>query len=499
MGIDLLKNLILDGLPIWIICLGGLLCLFVDALSFRRANSVCYFLGVTTLVVSLGAAFWMWGYQSQSTTGLILSDRLTVFFIILVVLVGIVTLLNTYSYLKVLGTGLGGDLSQSRMNPGGIVELLLFLMVGMIFLFSSDNLIVIFVGLETMSLATYVLVSSNRQDIRSNEAALKYYVTGSVASALFLYGIALLYGSYGTLNLAEMAPMVSATSSLLLQRIALSMILFGLFFKMAVVPFHFWVPDVYEGAPAPVTGFMATGVKVAAVALFIRLLQSIGGIAPEAAMSVLKGGIILTLLVGNLAALVQDDIKRMLAYSSIAHAGYLLLGILVGYEGGRLDSAALSPVLFYLLGYSLMTLGAFAVLSVMIQDTKEVTQFADLAGLGYSRPFLAAAFSLFMLSLLGVPATVGFMAKYGIFSLVLQKGEVGLVLFAIITTVISASYYLKPIVFMYFRGTSQRYPITEVPLPLMFSLVFCSTAVVVLGIMPGDYVEMSILAAAALR
>lgn len=483
------------GLPIWIVCLGGFVCLLVDALSPKSRLPV-YATGAVVLAASVYVSFRQWFEGTNIKQDVLLLDPLTGFFVILILFISFFSLLNLYSYLKVGGAQSTG---VSEAMPSAMVSLVLFSAVGMIFLFASDHLLVNFIGLETMSVAIYVLVGANRRDPRGNEASMKYYVMGSVASAILLYGIALLYGSFKTFRFAELATQAAVLNQPFIPRIAVGLILSGIFFKLALAPFQFWVPDVYEGAPAPVTGFMATGVKVATFALLVRLLTALPFIPAGVMVPVLTFVIVMTLLVGNLGALMQDNIKRLLAYSSISHAGYLLLGLLAGFKDGHFDPQASGAVLFYLIGYSLMTLGAFAVLSVMVRDNREVTQFADLTGLGYSRPVLALAFSLFMISLLGIPATVGFVGKYSVFSQAIKNGYVGLSVMAIVMSVVSAAYYLKPLVYMYFRGPADRVVVTDVPLPLMFSLVFCAFSVVFIGLNPSVYIQMAQMAAGVLK
>lgn len=486
--LNYLTALFYAGLPIWILTVGGLLCLTVDSLWPKKGAPFVFGLGIITLVICVYYALEQWVSGVTYAQDLLVSDRVTLYFIFVVMLIGLLHLFNSYTYLKII-----------ERHCGEMVALTLFSLVGMVFLFASDHLIVNFIGLETMSLSIYVMVGSNRKDVRSNEAAMKYFVMGSVASALLLYGIVLLYGSFGTFRLAALSQAELFPGLSFLPRIAVGLILGGFFFKLALVPFHYWVPDVYEGAPTPVTGFMATGVKVAMFALFIRVLTAMNYLPTETVQTILTICVVLTLLVGNLAAIVQQNVKRMLAYSSISHAGFILMGLLVGFKGGKFDPEVSSAVLFYLLGYSFMTLGAFAVLSVMVDKKKETTQYSDLAGLGFKRPVLALAFSLFMISLLGIPPTVGFAAKYGIFSYAIKNGYVGLAIFAIITTLISAYYYLYPLVVMYFRGSKETAVQpdealsvkAEVPFPLMLSLVCCSVAVIYMGIQPMMFIKMA--------
>lgn len=506
------QNLFYGGLPIWIVFFGGLLCLFVDSLNLRKGAPVVFFLGVAVLVAALVAAARQWMSGIDRSVDLITMDPLSLFFLMLALFVGILSLFNAYSYLKVLqadeiekphaALARGPYAHQFRSVsslPGGFVTLLLLSIVGQIFLFASDHMIVNFIGLETMSLAVYILVGSNRSDVRSSEASMKYFVMGSVASALLLYGVALLYGSFNTFHLSQIAPINALNPGVKIPFVAVALIFSGVFFKLSLVPFHFWTPDAYEGAPSPVTGFMATGVKAATFGFLIRILASLNFIPGESLHQILTILVVATLVVGNLGAIVQTNVKRMLAYSSIAHAGYMFLGLLAGLRDGHFDAQATSAVLYYLIGYSFMTLGAFAVLSVMVQDKKEVTQLTDLIGLGTKRPFLAAAFSLFMISLLGFPPTVGFTAKYGIFSYAVQQGHVALAIFGVLTSLISAYYYLWPLVMMYFKGEAQKDSIREVPFPLMFSLVFCVVSVLYLGFKPADYVRFAEIAAQIIK
>lgn len=491
MDLNYLKTLIDAGLPLWVITGGGLVCLVIDFCWPQKGGRSVFVAGVLVLASALYLAFRQWATGAVVAHDLLVTDRVTLFFVFLVIFVGLMSLFNSYSYLK-----------AHENVSGEYVTLTLFSIVGMIFLFASDHLIVNFIGLETMSLAIYVLVGSNKEDIRSNEAAIKYYVMGSVASAILLYGIALLYASFGTFRLHDLSQVQLFSGLEYLPRIAVVLIVAGFLFKLALVPFHFWVPDVYEGAPTPVTGFMATGVKAAAFALFIRLLTALNYLPEGAVDKLLVICVVATLIVGNLGAIVQDNVKRMLAYSSIAHAGYLLLGLAVGYKNGKFDPEVASAVLFYLIGYSFMTLGAFAVLSVMVEEKKEATQFSDLHGLGTKRPGLALAFTLFMISLLGIPPTVGFAAKYAVFSNAVKNGYIGLAILGVITSLISAYYYLRPLEMMYFRGVPEKFrSFAEAPIhfTLMFSLVFCALAVVYLGLRPDDYLKLAHLAAQAFK
>jgi len=472
MDLENLKQLLEVGIPIWILTGGALLCLILDACHFSKKDHWVFGVTVATLILSLYLSFQFWteGIHSQ---GILLMDRFTWFFVILIIFVTLLTALNLFEYAK---------------SGGALYCLLLFALVGAIFLFASNHLLVNFIGLEILSLSLYILVGSNREDTKSNEAAMKYFVLGSVASAVLLYGIALIYGSHGSFDLGQ----ITGEGHPAMTLIGGLMIIVGILFKLSIVPFHFWTPDVYEGAPTPITGYMATAVKIAAFAFFIRILTNFDFFPTEILKSVLGLAVILTLVVGNLGAIVQDNVKRMLAYSSIAHAGYALLGLLVAFGAGGFDEKMTSAVLFYLIGYSFMTLGAFAFLSLMVNQGAEQTDYGQLAGLGYRRPGLALLFSLFMISLIGIPPTVGFIAKYGIFRFAIQNGYIYLATLGLIMSVVSAYYYLRPVVYMYFREGSGS--IESVNFPVMITLIFCAVAVVVLGIFPMDYLQMAELA-----
>lgn len=488
---DLIANmqtLLINGRVIWTLCGGALFCLLLDSLWPKKLNTLISVVGILSLLLALVLAFQQWATADglMSNEFLVL-DRLTLFFLILVILIAVLTLFNSMGYLK-----LHQNLSAE------FASLLLFSVVGMVFLFASDHLIMNFIGLETMSLAVYVLVGSHKSNIKSNEAAVKYFVLGSVASAILLFGIALFYGAFATFKLSELRHLVATPELSYLPKLALALILAGVFFKLALVPFHFWAPDVYQGAPAPVTGFMATGVKAAAFGFALRLFMELHVLDMPQIQHLLELVVVLTFVVGNFAALAQQDIKRMLAYSSISHAGFLLFGIVAGFQGGAYQPAASDVVLFYLFAYYFMTLGAFAVLSLMVQEREEATSYGDLSGLAHEHPVLAACFGLFMLSLLGLPGTVGFAAKYGVVSLAVKNGHITLAIVAVLVSVVSAFYYLRPVSVMFFDPKPRRSVVREIPLSLYFSMTFCAIAVIYLGIWPDAYLKLSQVAISAL-
>ncbi|MBI2346545.1 MAG: NADH-quinone oxidoreductase subunit N, partial [Deltaproteobacteria bacterium] len=303
----------------------------------------------------------------------------------------------------------GAYLRERRLPMGEFLALFLYGVAGIWLMIATTNLLMIFIGLETLSLSAYVLAAFHRAERRSVEAGIKYFLLGSVAAAFLLFGIAFLYGGTGTTDLQAMAQVIGGTQGAMervYSVIGAALILVGLGFKIAAVPFQFWTPDVYEGAPLPVTAFFATGVKAGAFLVLWRAAEALTTLGGPAWTSVVTVLAVATMTVGNCAALMQEDVKRMLAYSSIAHAGYALIGVLV--MGG-------APLLFYLTAYTVMTMGAFAVVIALGTEAKERTAIFAFAGLGSDRPWLAAAMTLFLLSLAGVPPTVGFFAKYYLF------------------------------------------------------------------------------------
>lgn len=473
------------GMTIWILCLGALLCMTVDAILPKKSGALVYTLSFATLFATLWAGWSQWqNPELIKPQNFLVIDTLTLFFLFITVLAGLITLCNSFSYI--------------RMNASLTAEycsLILFSIMGMVLFFATDHLIVSFIGLETFSLAIYVLVGSHKKNLKSGEAAMKYFVTSSVASAILLYGIAIFYGAFGTLRLSELTHLLAAPELSYLPKIALSLLLTGIFFKMAIVPFHFWAPDVYEGAPAPITGFMATAVKAAAFGFALRMFVNLNVLDLVQVPQLMTVLVLLTFIVGNFLAIVQKNIKRMLAYSSISHAGFLLFGILAGFKDGKYVAENADVILFYLVAYLLMTLGAFAILSLLTKQKTEATDFDDLRGLGQSHPILAGIFTLFMLSLVGMPGTIGFIAKFNVLSLAIKNSHTPLALAAVVVSVLSVYYYLKPSVIMFFNDETTPL-VREIPWVLTVSVTFCAFLVVYLGIHPDAFIKLSQIAAA---
>jgi NADH-quinone oxidoreductase subunit N len=416
---------------------------------------------------------------------------------------GVTHFLNAIVLLSAMMTVLVSNRFLARIgaNHGEYYALILASVLGMMLLAASTDLLMLFLSLELMSIPVYVLAGFQRGSLRSNESALKYFVIGSFASGVLLYGCALLYGATGTLSLVGIAGAFDPESPLALLGAAL--LLIGLGFKIASVPFHQWAPDVYEGAPTTVTGLMATAVKVAAFGALMRVLSL--ALEPGTALiyDVLWWMALLSMTVGNVMALVQTSAKRMLAYSSVSHAGYLLVGLCAGGASGY------SAVLFYLLVYTFMSLAAFTVLAVLQRGQDDRERIDDLAGLSIERPFLAATMALSMFALAGIPGTGGFIGKWQLFAAAIERGStigdtslVWLAIFAVLNSAISLGYYLHVIRVMYMRDRSEPLGDHGASGPLeRVVLVSCFAAILLLGIFPSNvfviFLDIDVLAGAA--
>jgi len=367
---------------------------------------------------------------------------------------------------------------RESINKGEYYALLLFACSGMSLMAASGDLILTFLGIEILSIATYVLAGFKRSDARSNESSLKYFLLGSFATAFLLYGIALIYGSTGTTNYAairqiaglQVVPQVTMV-------IGLGLLLVGFGFKIATVPFHAWVPDVYEGAPTAVTAFMIVGPKAAGFAALIRLLvQALPSLQADWT-AILWVSSILTMTVGNIVATLQTNIKRMLAYSAIAHAGYILVGIVANSSSGH------RAVIFYLVVYTAMNLGALGIVLSLSRQGDRHVNLEDYAGLGKTQPLAAAALSLFLVSLAGIPLTGGFMGKFYLFSAAIRQGYVGLAIVGVLNSLISVFYYFRLMVFMYMKEP-QESGMERIPLTALAAIAIAAIGVVWAGISP---------------
>jgi NADH-quinone oxidoreductase subunit N len=463
-------------MPELIWCGFGLLVMLLQ--PFVRNRHFFTFLTLVGSALGTLAAIWPAELGGTAFGGLIQADGFSFFFHLLIGLVVFLVVLAAGPYLE-----------RERLAFPEFFALVLFATAGMGVLASAQELLTAFIGLEMSSISSYVLAGYRRDALKSGESALKYFLLGSFATAFFLYGIALVYGATGSTNLSRMAE-ADPSSSLL--KLGFSLILIGLGFKVAAAPFQIWTPDVYEGAPTPVTALFSAGPKAAAFALLLRIFATV----PAAtqfwfwAFWVLA---VLTMFAGNLGALVQTNVKRLLAYSSIAHAGYILVAFaavtFLARDGRAAAAPAYAAILFYLLTYSLVKLGAFTIVSQFGGEGEKHLSLDDYAGLGQRQPVAAAALALFLLSLLGLPVTAGFFGKFYIFKAAVNSHLIWLAILMALNSVIGAYYYLRVIVVMYMREPSAETASTAVarfPLTVNLVLTIAAVGTVYFGLFPNQ-------------
>jgi len=478
-------------MPIVWLAIGAMAVLVVDALVRREGHAHLALTSLLFLGLSAGSVISRLGVggpaEAAVFSGALRADAFSDFFNLIFVGVAILSILTGSVYF-----------GRERRPLPEFYPLVLFATVGMMVLAAATDLVTLFVGLETMSIALYILAAIQRNSILSNEAGFKYLILGAFSSAFLLYGMALLYGSTRTLHLELMVSAVQSDPAIaqsLLFVAGWGLLLVGLGFKVAMVPFHMWTPDVYDGSPAPVAGFMAAGVKAASFAAMLRVAWAGAPTFFQAWGPAISGLAILTMVFGNVVALAQTNLKRMLAYSAIAHAGYLLMGILVSRPDA--DDAAASGVLFYLLGYGLMNVGAFAIVTLVSRREGESADIAGFAGLARRNPVASAAMAICLLSLAGIPPTAGFWGKLYIFDAVVRSGHVGLAVIALLNSAVAMFYYLRVIVAMYMREPrADAYEGDNLQVSLTMALV--AVLILWIGIAPGTVTELARQGTAAL-
>lgn len=471
-------------LPEIILTLAATLMMVLDPLLSARWPNAFGHLSIAALAAAVAASFNVAGYPGTAFGGMLLVDGFATFFRVLVLSVGILTVMISYRFLN-----------REGAETGEYHALLLFSIVGQCLMASANELIVIFIGLEISSIASYVLAGYLRDDKRANEAALKYFLLGSFATAFFLYGIAILYGLTGTTNLTAIrGALLAGPRSPAFVGVAAALMLVGLGFKISSAPFQIWAPDVYQGAPSPVTAFLSTGPKAAAFAIFLRIFatafHSIGRTwEPLVWMAALA-----SMTVGNFGALGQTNVKRMLGYSSIAHAGYVLVAVTARSATG------IAAVMFYLAAYALMNIGAFAAVVHLAGKGERFQEVEDFAGLGQKQPFVAAMFTIFLLSLIGVPLTAGFFGKFYIFKAALDSGLVWLTVLGLLNSAVAAYYYLRLLVTMYMREPGEAASVAEpVPPGVRAALAIPALGTVLFGIFPGWVLDFASRSSALLK
>ena len=492
---------------LWQICGGQLilvasgLILLILEISLRTSEEkrLSWMGWLTTLAFAftLGHVVYKeWGLNEVVFMGIFSMEKFTAFLVATILMAAIMACIMSIGYLK-----------NNRLYRSEYFILLIFSVYGSIALVQSVDLLMLFITLEIMSVAIYALAAFLKDDRRSLEGAMKYFLIGSFGSSFFLFGMALLYGFTGSVNLTAISMILAAGPfNHPMALVGMAMIMVGLFFKISMVPFHMWAPDVYEGSPSVVTGFMATAVKTAAIGVFIKVMMigfgpmlSFNG-QPEFyhnAMLVALGPYwkpvlwwiaLITMFFGNLLAVNQVNVKRMLAYSSIAHAGYMALGILAENEMGFMG------VLYYLFSYTIMSLGAFGVIYCLDGEERNAQTLTDYQGLGYKRPGLSFLLSLFLVAMAGLPPTAGFISKFYVFAGAIKSGFLILAALGILTSAIGAYYYLRVIYMLYMKEPVRSFDFYAVPLPTAIVLIFAAIATIYLGLLPNGLTDIAVAA-----
>ncbi len=439
----------------------GLLCMLAEMANLRKLILPIAVLG---LCVIFGFNVADWGKNAGFYHNMVVIDNYSVAFSGLLLLLGIfITLLAGNFYKN----------EESKISD--YLAIIIFTLSGALALVSFGNMAMFFLGIEVLSISLYILAGSKKKELRSNEAGMKYFLMGSFASGILLFGIALIYGETGSFDLGQIAAYTAAVHPSVLFTLGVGMILVGMLFKVSAAPFHFWAPDVYEGSPTLTTAFMATVAKIAAFAAFYRLFSSCFIVSIPSYAWVLSAVAVLTIIIGNFTALNQDSFKRMLAFSGISHAGYLLLGILSLY--GNTANA----VFFYSVAYGISSIAAFSIAIVVAQNTGS-EKIEAFNGLGKKKPMLAAALTIAMLSMAGIPPFAGFFGKYFIFSEAIRNGHLGLTIVAVINSIVGVYYYMKVVLAMYTKDSNE--PVIKLKPAYSLVIAVCVALILLLGIFP---------------
>ena len=462
-------------IPMLCVALAGLVVLLAEAFRGKDEKMPIGGLAMIGLVGAGIASILLWDKGAESFNA-VTADKFALFVNLVLVGVGILTVVISAQTIE-----------RDRMPAGEYYAVLLFAIVGMMLMGQATDLLVVFLALETMSIAVYILTGMRRDQQQSTEAAFKYFLLGAFASAFFLYGIAFLYGVTGTTNIERMSTAIAAQSMsgnpMIL--LGIGMLIIGFCFKIGAAPFHMWTPDAYEGAPSVVTAFMSTGVKAAAVAAFVRVFLK--GLDPMIAdwAPVLWWIAAATMVIGTVVGVAQTSLKRMLAYSSIAHGGYILAGIVAGNDVGK------AAILFYLAAYALTNLGAFGVIALLGTRERANDDLRDYAGLWYTHPGIATLMTFFLLSLGGFPPTAGFIAKWYVFSAAVGAGYYGLAIIGVLSSVVSVFFYLRIVVMMYMTERDARPVPAHIPAIAMAGLILSVIGVLYLGVLPSKVIDFA--------
>jgi NADH-quinone oxidoreductase subunit N len=453
--------------PALIVALTALVVLLAELVTPAQRKRWLGVLSLTGLLIAVGATLGLWGANASAFNQMIVADSFGLFLTFVILLGALLSILLALDFVR-----------AHHLEQGEFYALLLASVVGMILMATATDLIVIFLALEVLSLPLYILAAFKRADARSLEAGLKYFLLGAFSSAFFLYGIAFIFGATGSTNLTKIAAALTQYPRNDLLIVGAGLLLVGFAFKVALVPFHWWTPDVYDGAPTVVTAFMSVAVKAAAFGAFFRaFLIALPALAFDWRI-VLAVIAVLTMTLGNIAALLQSNIKRMLAYSSIAHAGYILIALVaMGAQG-------VSSALFYLLAYTLTNVGAFGAVIALSDGERERLEIRDLGGAARQYPLIAAMFAIFMLSLAGFPPLAGFTGKFLLFSAAVETGWGWLAVIGVLNSLVSVYFYLRPVVQMYMNDVVPGWDRLRVAPLVVLALVIALVGVIALGVYP---------------
>src|SRR5216683_308651 len=471
--------------PEIVLCGFGMLVMLLAPIVPKARHGALAGVSLVGAALALVSTFYPATYPGVAYSGLFRADSFSLFVHWIVCGAAFLVILGSIGYLK-----------RDDLDAAEFCALILFATAGMGVMAGANELLTAFIGLEMSSIASYVLASYRRDAPRSNEAAMKYFLLGSFATAFFLYGIALSFGATGSTHLDLMTPLANDSARTLL-KIGLGFIFIGLAFKVAAAPFQLWTPDVYEGAPAPVTALLSTGPKAAAFALALRIMASVDAAAPLWFWA-LWAVAALSMFVGNLSAIVQTSVKRMLAYSSIAHAGYILVALTAAAATDH-PEAGIAAALFYLVSYALVKLGAFLIVAHLGGAGERHVDIEDFAGLARRQPAMAACLSLFLLSLLGLPITAGFSGKFYVFNAALESNLIWLAILLALNSVIGAYYYLRVIVAMYMREPDHEIVSEPVPWTLSIVLWIAAAGTIFAGLYPARIIDFAAKAALNIR
>jgi NADH-quinone oxidoreductase subunit N len=464
-------------LPEIVLSIFGMVIMVLDPLmDERRSQKTLGTIALVGSLAALAATLFQSRFPGLGFGNMVRVDSFSVFFHFLVAAVAAVVILTSYDYMEVQG-----------IRVGEYYALVLFGAVGMSLMSSAMELVLIFIALEISSISTYILAGFRRRAAISSESSVKYFLLGSFATAFFLYGVALMFGATGSTSITVIGDVLRSGHIPLLAYVGVALMFVGLGFKVAAAPFHVWTPDVYEGAPSPVVGFMSTAPKAAVFAVLLRIMFEADAPGRVALIWVVAA---LSMTLGNIGALVQDNVKRLLAYSSIAHAGYLLVAF------AALPNNGIPAAMFYTASYAAMNIGAFAVISHIGGKDERYVTLEDYEGLGRRSPMLAATLTIFLLSLIGIPITGGFFAKFYVFSAALQANLVGLVIIGVLNSAVASYYYLRLIIVMYMREAREEVPVAPVPFGLGTALAISLAATIYLGVLPGRVIDYAARTAA---